>query len=138
MSMTTDSSLSYHGLPAERPGGPRPTSPGLLRSRSCPDCGVAVGQAHTDGCDIERCSSCGRQRLICLLATGGCVGHDPIAEAWRGEWPGTAECRARGWWAVRGDGGWRPCPQGTSGAIPDLNRLAVFRETGRDCLYEGE
>lgn len=104
--------------------------------RPCPDCGVAVGQAHRQGCDVECCSACGGQRLLCVVATGGCLDHDPAAQAWSGEWPGAAECRARGWWAIRSDGaGWRPCPENTPGAIPDLNRLAVFRETGRDCLY---
>jgi hypothetical protein len=137
--MATESHLSCLDLPAERRGRPRTEPRGVRPTAPCPDCGVAVGEAHRAGCDVERCSGCGRQRLLCLLTTGGCADHDPVAEAWSGEWPGTNECRARGWWAIRSDRqGWRPCPEGTPDAIPDLNRLAVFRDTGRDCLYENE
>lgn len=66
-----------------------------------------------------------------------CVGHDPFAEAWSGEWPGAAECRALGWWAVCvPEKGWRPCPPGTPGAREDINRLTFYRQTGYDCLYD--
>lgn len=105
-------------------------------SRTCPDCGVKPGEAHEEGCDVERCSSCAAQFLSC-----GCEDHDPSKSKWTGEWPGISECRDRGWYAVmepdRGIsvssmGNWWPCTENYPGAHEDLNRLSYFSQTGED------
>jgi hypothetical protein len=99
---------------------------------SCSGCGAAVGQIHSRGCDVERCSVCGGQRLFC-----DCPGHEPALEVWTGEWPGVDECRRRGWHAVFVPGqGWLPCAPDAPGARPDLNRLAFFRAHGYDGNYD--
>ena len=54
----------------------------MTTQQQCPDCGVAVGQQHEDGCDVERCSVCGGQRISC-----DCEGRDPQQAVWAGEWP---------------------------------------------------
>lgn len=57
---------------------------------TCPDCGVQPGHPHEDGCDVERCSACGRQRLN----HEDCPEHDPVFARWSGFWPGSLEADA--------------------------------------------
>lgn len=61
--------------------------------RDCPDCGVKPGQPHEEGCDVERCSSCGGQRLS---DWNHCEDHDPLFSRWTGIWPGELEAQYLG------------------------------------------
>jgi hypothetical protein len=57
----------------------------------CHDCGALPGEPHKDGCDTERCSVCGGQRLGC-----DCKGHDKAFARWTGIWAGDAEAKYLG------------------------------------------
>lgn len=58
----------------------------------CHACGAEPGEVHAAyGCDVERCSVCGGQRLQC-----GCPGHDRLFARWTGFWPGLLESIALG------------------------------------------
>jgi hypothetical protein len=52
------------------------------KMKTCPDCRCGYGDHHRSGCDVERCSSCGQQRISC-----GCKDHDPEKTRWMGVWP---------------------------------------------------
>lgn len=62
-----------------------------MKLRPCHDCGAKPGQPHKEGCDTERCSVCGGQRIRCT-----CAGHDPAFSRWTGIWPGAAEADSLG------------------------------------------
>lgn len=59
--------------------------------KNCHDCNAKPGEPHMEGCDVERCSVCGGQRLVC-----SCEGHDPKFSRWTGFWPGSLEAEALG------------------------------------------
>lgn len=60
--------------------------PEQTKLQKCHDCGASPGEPHIEGCDVERCSVCGHQRIGC-----GCKGHDRRFARWTGIWPGKAE-----------------------------------------------
>lgn len=59
--------------------------------KNCHDCKAKPGETHQDGCDVERCSVCGGQRIQC-----DCVDHDITFSRWTGFWPGSLEANALG------------------------------------------
>ncbi len=54
----------------------------LRKPGPCPDCGVQPEQMHTVGCDIEKCSVCGHQRISCACPRNGW--HDRGFARWTG------------------------------------------------------
>lgn len=72
---------------------------------ACGDCGVAAGEPHQPGCDVERCKACGWQAIGC-----DCPDDTP-STIWTGRWPGEVEVEEYG--------------------IKDLNELAMLAAGGR-------
>lgn len=89
--------------------------------RNCPDCGTFPNDWHDDGCDVERCGICGRQRLSCE-----CPKDCRVA---RIKWDGYSaysyekqQCRVLGYW-IRFEGShWVPCESTDVGAVEDITR----------------
>lgn len=92
----------------------------------CHDCGAKPGEIHQNGCDVERCSMCGGQRLMCD-GDEDCNGHDPVLSYWTGEWPGKEACRELGLYSrfVPGQG-WVSCGPHDEGAAEDLNTWTLI------------
>ncbi len=119
----------------------------------CPDCAVAPGVVHDEGCDVARCFATGEQRLVCggekHEHNGRWYGeHDGLCgrDVWTGEWPGAAECREYGFWCyweptvyqpddplgAMFPGRWIPCGPDHPDAEADLNRLVT------ECVWDRE
>jgi len=91
--------------------------------RRCHDCGAPPGYTHREGCDTERCTVCGGQRLQCC-----CEGHDRRRAFWTGTWPGSEACMELGWYSkmIPGRTGWHRCEPGDPDGTPDMNRWQEF------------
>ena len=102
--------------------------------KNCHDCGAKPGETHDPGCDVERCSCCGGQRLGCGCDPGA---HDPEESKWTGEWPGVAECRKLGWYSKFSPGaGWVQCSPDDPDGSEDLNRWAVHNMRRKNCTCD--
>lgn len=97
--------------------------------KNCPDCGVAAGEEHVSGCDVEKCPNCGEQAISCDCDNEQFNQYPRLP--WTGVWPGSEECIEFGWYARwepnkpghRYLGKWVRCEKDDPGAVPDLNRL---------------
>lgn len=61
-----------------------------MSDSTCPDCSASPGKPHDPGCDVERCSICGHQALMChTLQPDHADAHDmnDPRVIWSGEWP---------------------------------------------------
>lgn len=116
----------------------------------CHDCGVAPGEMHLSGCDVERCPNCGGQLISCDCFYER-LSRRLAALPWTGEWPGVAECREFGWYCYPAEieryitddlfvHAYKRCGPDHPDATEDLNRLyeeAVWdRSRGRFVLRE--
>ena len=57
----------------------------------CHDCGAKPGETHDDGCDMEQCTVCRGQRMLC-----DCKKHNKKKAAWTGLWPMQADAAKAG------------------------------------------
>jgi len=103
---------------------------------ACPSCEVAIGEFHTDLCDVARCAETGLQRSAGCRGVHGCRNR-PGADCrtrWSGECPGAAEAREYGLFCLARPP-YEPCEPGADGSMEDINtlhRLCVWdRAAGR-------
>ncbi|MGD9726296.1 MAG: hypothetical protein AB7L09_01470 [Nitrospira sp.] len=129
---------------------------------NCPDCDVQPGAVHDVGCDVSRCSVCKMQAIqgcdhvwarafdagdecatdpafTDFLAEDytGIERHDPTKVRWNGVWPGTLDCIRLGFFCYpdpsRSTGSyWVSCNADHPQAVPDMNRLSLYHQIGRD------
>jgi hypothetical protein len=91
---------------------------------NCRECGVGIGEFHLPGCLHEDCPYCGMPLRECEH----CEEDDgiPLDDAlpWRGLREMERAAHELGFYAVPyGEKGWTPCPKGTKGAFPDVERV---------------
>ncbi len=127
-------------------------------------CGAKPGAFHVPGCDVARCSLCGGQLIACdcIYRCNGIAvetmeeTHPDIFEKgptedmygpydaeverlggrlpWTGEYPGSAEARALGFWCRMVPGrGWTPCEPDHPEAMEDVTRLVMTHRWDRFC-----
>ena len=88
----------------------------------CPECCVTIGMPHVNGCDVERCPECGRQKISCDCDVQNSSTLPAIV--WSGFWPGELECFEYGLFCVFKNGsGWVKCAADFPGASADINTL---------------
>jgi hypothetical protein len=111
-----------------------------LKPRDCGDCGVKPGEPHHPGCDMERCSACGRQRITCSAAIPPCRGrHDPLFSRWTGFGAGELEAIAMGYLCRWERDPNNPVPGDWAfddGVSADLNRFFADRALVRTFLVK--
>jgi len=91
------------------------------RNENCWDCGVPIGSAHDEDCDVARCLHTGLQRLSCDGGQENDVPHDCGVAMHDGHWPGDRECAEYGWYL-----------DFAGHAHPDLSRLILEGVWDRD------
>lgn len=93
-----------------------------IPSYRCPGCGVTIGNPHSNGCDVEHCPECGRQKISCDCDVQNSSTLPAIV--WSGFWTGEVECFKYGLFcAFKNGSGWVRCAADFPGATADLTAL---------------
>ena len=95
-------------------------------NQNCPKCEVGPSNLHEMGCGVERCATCGFQRIFCDCSSRQQNKYPRLP--WTGRWPGEVECEEYGFYAKMGPNGWEPCKKEELEARPDLNTLLAACE----------